>query len=321
MRLPGGGWWCGWVVVVLVANFCCAFSVPTVNPWIVSQRLALYDTLLEVTKYTPLFNESNEGNILWGLPLQFTWQNESGRLMVNSATGQIFGKSWWACMNYYLSVVPYLGAMKAGVVNATIILPPTDNDASKFCLTPSDCNATLITKWATYFTTIRAVQLGQRTMTIDDLMGVLWDAHTTSIEYAMKTFTAELAYLASGQEKKFGVGWGHFVGIIAAARFVTNATEVRTLQQDLPYRMLQAHDIPGFIPDFSKNMNTACEAMFTIYDTYGTIAYTAFESVWDSEMKNPSCRADAQVMINNFFNSPVAQVLQLFAEFILLCPK
>ena len=41
--------------------------------------------------------------------------------------------------------------------------------------------------------------------------------------------------------------------IIAAARFVTNETEVITMQVDLPFRMLQANDHPGesFFPSSS----------------------------------------------------------------------
>ena len=50
-------------------------------------------------------------------------------------------------------------------------------------------------------------------MTVDDLMAVLWEAHTSSIVYAMDTFVEELSYLASDQEQKFGIGWGHFVQV------------------------------------------------------------------------------------------------------------
>jgi len=308
------------IVLLVLVTFCYSYSAPTVNPWIVEERLSLYDTLLSVTQYPPLFNESNEGNILWGLPLQFRWQNDSGRLMVNNETGLIFGKSWWGCMNYYLSVVPYLGAMNAGVVNDTIILPPTDNDPSKFCLSVSDCNSTLLDKWTTYFLTVQDIQSGNTTnMTVDSLMAVLWEAHTSSILYAMEVFVDELTYLASDQEEKFGIAWGHFVQIIAAARFVTNSTQVHTMQADLPYRMLLASDHPPHIPDFTKNMNVACESMFTIYYTCNSTEYRLFLDTWFFAMESPSCRADAQVMINNFFTNPVVEILKAMAEFALLC--
>jgi hypothetical protein len=63
-------------------------------------------------------------------------------------------------MNYYLSVVPYLGAVNAGMANETVIVPPTDNNPSKFCLTLSGCNSTLVGKWTTYFQTVQAIQAG-----------------------------------------------------------------------------------------------------------------------------------------------------------------
>lgn len=41
----------------------------------------------------------------------------------------------------------------------------------------------------------------------------LWDAHTSSIVYAMSIFEDELNFLESKKEQKFGVGWGHFVQV------------------------------------------------------------------------------------------------------------
>lgn len=63
-------------------------------------------------------------------------------------------------MNYYLSVVPFIGAMNSGMLPNTTILPPSDNSPSKFCLSPSDCNSTLLAKWTYYFTTIQNLQAG-----------------------------------------------------------------------------------------------------------------------------------------------------------------
>jgi hypothetical protein len=50
-------------------------------------------------------------------------------------------------------------------------------------------------------------------MTVDDLMAVLWDAHTSSIKHAMDIFVDELSYLPDEQEQKFGIGWGNFVEV------------------------------------------------------------------------------------------------------------
>lgn len=92
------------------------------------------------------------GNIIWGLALQHGWQQGSGRLMdplvmtttAGTATASngtsasadtyihaqaheatdttISPSSWWACMNYYLSVLPYLGAVEAGLAPSVALL-------------------------------------------------------------------------------------------------------------------------------------------------------------------------------------------------------
>eukprot|EP01111_Echinosteliopsis_oligospora_P008335 TRINITY_DN2390_c0_g1_i1.p2 TRINITY_DN2390_c0_g1~~TRINITY_DN2390_c0_g1_i1.p2 ORF type:complete len:158 (+),score=30.17 TRINITY_DN2390_c0_g1_i1:540-1013(+) len=156
-------------------------------------------------------------------------------------------------------------------------------------------------------------------MTVDELMEVLWEAHTGSIVYAMSIFTAELIYLASSQEQKFGIGWGNFVQIIAAARFVTNATEVHSLQVNLPYRMLNEDDTPGKIKDFTESMNEVCEAMFDIYHLHNTSIYRLFIHEWDKVMENVDCRAKAQVMINNFFHSPTKEIISMLFSLVEHC--
>lgn len=81
-------------IITIISLSPLILFVGTVDPWVVEQRLDLYYTLLNATHYPPLFGNNNEGNLLWGLPLQMKWQNESGRLMVQS-NGKILGKGWW----------------------------------------------------------------------------------------------------------------------------------------------------------------------------------------------------------------------------------
>ena len=132
----------------------------------------------------------NPGNILWGLVLQHGWQYSSGRLQLNknnslylssSSSSQSFTSestmidynAWWGDMNYYLSVIPYLGAMEAGLVPRIMIESihkhhhshhyddddddvkhdnNNDNDKinSLFCRSYDDCKA-VIDPWIQFF--------------------------------------------------------------------------------------------------------------------------------------------------------------------------
>lgn len=85
----------------------------TINAWDYVDRQRLYRHL--VTKINHCEWDSVEpnywGNIIWGLPLQHSWQYETARLSVGSEEGlkstTFSPKAWWGCMNYYLSVIPY----------------------------------------------------------------------------------------------------------------------------------------------------------------------------------------------------------------------
>jgi hypothetical protein len=61
-----------------------------------------YKTLL--ASATSLHFDNGWGNPLWGLPLQFSWQHDTGRLLSSSSTQDIVNtSSWWGGMNYFLS--------------------------------------------------------------------------------------------------------------------------------------------------------------------------------------------------------------------------
>ena len=58
-------------------------------------RLGAYKTLLASTKQLQYSDEF--GNPLWGLPLQFAWQHDTGRLF-SGVNDTINVTSWWAGM-------------------------------------------------------------------------------------------------------------------------------------------------------------------------------------------------------------------------------
>ena len=83
-----------------------------INPWEYLQRMGIFKLMVQNTQgYFKSWGYNNTGNLLWGLPLQFGWQMTSGRLCdmaeiqrCKAKSHWVSPNSWWADMNYYLSV-------------------------------------------------------------------------------------------------------------------------------------------------------------------------------------------------------------------------
>lgn len=171
-----------------------------IDPWKYTQRLGIYKIMIIKTEdYFKQWGFNNTGNLLWGLPLQFGWQMTSQRLHVQAhplaesfqdGSQEINPESWWADMNYYLSVIPFLGAVTAGVVPKTnypfvLLLPKnvTIKLRHKFCTSVTQCESRfpdLMAKWTMFFSQLTS-ESNDGHVQMDKVVGLLWDAHTTSI--------------------------------------------------------------------------------------------------------------------------------------------
>src|SRR5687768_13689952 len=87
------------------------------DPFDFHQRMAAYRRLIDATNRSGLFGADNRHNPLWGLMFQHQWQFRTGRLGPTSReTGRIDPDAAWGYGNYTLAVIPWLGAVSAGVV-------------------------------------------------------------------------------------------------------------------------------------------------------------------------------------------------------------
>ena len=68
------------------------------------------------------FGRHDEHSPFWGYASQLAWQHRSGRL--GREDGAIATDSWWGACNHALSVVPYVAAMRVGLVPALPIAAP-----------------------------------------------------------------------------------------------------------------------------------------------------------------------------------------------------
>ncbi|NWT13212.1 LEG1H protein, partial [Vireo altiloquus] len=242
-----------------------------ISAWNYQERLGVYKTLLNASaKYFGAFGPQNSGNILWGLPLQHGWQFHTGRLVDPSGVtscGYENGehlcqsvRSWWSCMNYYLAIIPFLGAVEAGLFGQLPyeieILPPEEKKHD-FCYSVEDCWSRmpkLMDDWKDFFEVNKAVSSATFSFKLDDALGLMWKAHTTSIAYALPKFQDRLKYL-SDPEANFGKDWANAVDFIGATHFRTDLPTINNFQTFLPPRMLVEGDVLPSISDFTPQQN------------------------------------------------------------------
>ena len=171
-------------------------TVTIIDPWLYLQRMGIFKLMVHYTQgYFNSWGYNNTGNLLWGLPLQFGWQMSSGRLRdmadIRSRCAEPFcvsPNSWWADMNYYLSVLPFLGALKAGLFPPLkypvyVAKPPNVRDRikRKFCTSIQECtekHPEVIGDWAEFFERVKDDAVDRNH---DSTIALMWKAHTTSI--------------------------------------------------------------------------------------------------------------------------------------------
>ena len=279
------------------------------------------------------------GNLLWGLPLQHGWQFTSERLTMGPSTSTKFtAKAWWGCMNYFLSVIPYFGAVEAGLAPPVKLEGGDSSLYAPFCASPADCPE-LVEPWRDYFRLVNATKDGcskptssssssslaasasvsarrdaapalnyHLDATTEGLLASLWAAHLHSIDAALPLFSAQLAAM-SAAEAEFGRAWAGLVDLIAAARFPCNNTMTNFMQNLLPPRLLVAGDkaaLPlapggrGGIAGLSFLQN---RAVFLIDEVYRANATTRGEvaRLWDRGMCAEQGRALGREMITMGF--------------------
>lgn len=174
-------------------------TMTIIDPWVYLQRLGIFKLMVQRTQpYFKSWGYNNTGNLLWGLPLQFGWQKTSGRLRDMAGNRDcsdqcVSPNSWWADMNYYLSVLPFLGALNAGVFSPlkhpVYIAKPadvSDKVKDKFCTSVEECllkHGDAVRDWTEFFQRVNVASLKSPSVGPDQdtTVALMWKAHTTSL--------------------------------------------------------------------------------------------------------------------------------------------
>ncbi|XP_032071221.1 protein LEG1 homolog [Thamnophis elegans] len=295
-----------------------------INVWNYLERMGMYKILLKSSaKYFRELGPNNLNNILWGLPLQHGWQYSSGRLadpLNTTGCGHKDGDSlcvsefsWWACMNYYLAAIPFLGALDSDffeeLPNEVELIPP-DEQRVHFCLNIADCNTQVpkvMSAWKDFFKYLLSTAPNSETATSlifseDEALGFMWRAHTLSITSAFQKCKTSLSYL-SGPESRFGEAWSSTVHFIAATHFPTNFNVTNNFQTGLPPRILLEGDKVPFIGDFTPLQNKVLfllESLHTTNKNTGNMLLL----LWKKAMSTEKGRRFGRSLIEKVFSTP-----------------
>ncbi|XP_009930206.2 protein LEG1 homolog isoform X1 [Opisthocomus hoazin] len=295
-----------------------------INAWNYQERLGVYKNLLNSSaKYFTAFGSQNFGNILWGLPLQHGWQFRTGRLVDPSNVTScgyedgdilcISVRSWWSCMNYYLAVIPFLGAVEAGLfgqLQYEIEILPSEERRADFCYSVADCRSQipeLMDKWKAYFeyllsTEHKAVSpVTFSSFDLDDALHLMWQAHVASIAYALPKFQDSLKDL-SDPEANFGEDWANAVDFIAATHFSTDFLSTNNFQVFLPQRMLVEGDVLLPISDFSPQQNRVLLSLRALHKANQLTGGLLLE-LWQKAMSTEAGRKMGRKLIEGLASS------------------
>jgi hypothetical protein len=230
------------------------------DPFLFSQRMAAYRTLIDVTNHSGLFGPDNRHNPLWGLMFQHQWQYRTGRLGATSLqTGRIDPDAAWGYGNYALSVLPWLGAMSAGVVPTTeIAAPPVP---ARFDYVTEDQRVPTefhqgVEDWRGFFV---LVTTDRGDGDLEAVQLALWKAHKSCLDAVAERIATIDPAPNHELELTFLQGWCRMVDYLWAAAWPTDfafttANGLDVLPERLLHRAEDLAELPGKVRRNVRNI-------------------------------------------------------------------
>lgn len=289
-------------------------DIHIINPWLYVHRLGMYKILIDTSTRLMPFCSSNVTNVLFGLPSQFGWQYLSNRLFSNG-TGNISTDSWWGSANYYLSVIPFIAAADAGVINQGSFQIV---QREKFCTNFEECYRQVpdaIRKWREFFTNLLNSSYCKHDnydgKIIDKcFLAPLWSAHIASLDNGLPLVESKVSRLPSIMEQRFGLAWAKLVQFVALARLDTNLPATNKYQAAyLPFRMLHEGDNPPDCADLPDTVNQALKLLFAVQPDW----WSPLVKIWKKVTCNYEARKAAQHVLETVVTS-ISEATAYFTE-------
>lgn len=274
----------------------------TVDPFSFLQRMALYQLLMDSSNQKGVFGADNARNPFWGYAFQLHWQRRSGRYHVEDGqpTDLIHPNSLWGFNNYSLSVIPYIGAVRAGLAPQLELvaapagcLAPYASGGRKAPFVVPPVFAQAVDEWQRFFALIGTLNAGDDT---EPVRFALWKAHEMSL-VAAEHDSAALTNGVSQREQTFLLGWVRMVDFLGAAAWRTDLDFMLVNGLDLlPERVLTDQDVPGHIPDMNDQVNGNVRSIFELQgQSKARFAFNLW--LWKRAMRTRPARDDVLDML------------------------
>lgn len=292
------------------------------DPFLFSNRIFAYKMMIEATNTDLIFGADNASNPLWGLAYQLQWQYSSGRLGENMPTDRIDPDSPWAYGNFTLSIIPFLGAVAAGVVPDLSIAEPDTACRFEYAYGPDSQSRQVpldllpaISDWQSYFELVSSAQPGSD---LEYLRMALWKAHKTCLDLVADTIKPIEAAIYSPLEIKFLKGWCRMVDFLWAAAWKTDHdSTIRSGIDVLPHRPLTAADAENDFRDFSANARDNVRSVLDLADL-SNFKHEFGLRLWKRAMRTRKARDEVEDLLSVSFdeNAPFRQRMRLLKYMI-----
>jgi len=277
------------------------------DPFRFHHRMAAYRLLIDSINHDGLFGPDNRRNPLWGLMFQHQWQHRTGRLGAGAEEhGRIDPDAPWGYGNYTLCVVPWLGAVAAGVVpDLPLAGPPSPSRfgyASGGGTEPRRVPAELrpaVGDWTAFFTLVMKSRPGTDE---EPIRLALWKAHKACLDVVADRLSEIGPGPYSAAEQTFLRGWCRMVDYLWVAAWPTDFDFMTENGSDvLPERLLQPEDDErgpaGLAPDVRRNVRTVMGLARTPAWRYGLNLW-----LWKRVMRTRAARDEVIPMLDAVFN-------------------
>lgn len=220
------------------------------DPFRFEHRIARYRRMVDATNVGGLFGADNRRNPLWAWLFQLQWQCRTGRLGATThSDGQIDPDAAWGYGNYTLSVIPWLGAVAAGVVPSLEIADAPATSRFRYVrdgVVPDEL-APAVQNWRIFFEQVKDYPAASD---LEPIRITLWKAHKTCLDVVATTIADIDPAPYAPLELTFLRGWCRMVDYLGAAAWRTDFDFMVEYGLDvLPERLLTTEADVRTLPD------------------------------------------------------------------------
>ncbi|XP_047429671.1 protein LEG1 homolog [Mugil cephalus] len=292
-------------------------GIVTPDPWQFLHRLSFYRLIIAATDpFMGSMGTNATDSPLWGLPLQLGWMSTSGRLA--DPTGAttcglqtdpmcISTQSWWSCVSYFVSALPFLSAAQQGFLGAGVqVQMQVPEGVQDYCTTYADCAARYpdaMAKWDAFFQGLKASTDSPlpENEKKDAILGLYWAAQMASI-YASAACSAKQSHYSSA-EVTFANSWLNSAEYVAAARFQSSLEKSAMFMSPMPSRILKDGDNAPHIADLSQEENHTL-SIFSWIKNINTLLGGSLVRMWKSAMCSVSTRERGRSLLEQLLLNP-----------------